>query len=56
MVAPTTSPTMNLTDINASVSSYRDAYQAPFPKPFNNDATKINKKTCFQFVFFNTLE
>ena len=22
----------------------------------NQFATKINKKTCFQFVFFNTLE
>ena len=54
MVAPTTSPTMNLTEISASVSSNINAYHAPLPKPFNSEATKINNDTCFQFVFLST--
>ncbi|GIR09123.1 MAG: hypothetical protein CM15mP19_09190 [Gammaproteobacteria bacterium] len=52
MVAPTTSPTINLTEISASVSSNINAYQAPLPRPFNREATKINSDTCFQLVFF----
>ena len=54
MVAPTTSPIINLTEISASVSSYINEYQAPFPRPFKRDATKINNDTCFQLVFLRT--